>query len=139
MKNVPGALLTFLGICLPRAKIANNTVPVGGLGAWGQNVRCLREMKITDHRETQPEARPGHSGVPVSGHQGPEARCHGRGNVQSSQVLFDLICNSSFLALSQAPGDTMTSSMTSSDSLSLIKTGPKIHYEYDFQYILYVK
>ena len=24
-------------------------------------------------------------------------------------------------------------------SLSLIKTGPKIHYEYDFQYILYVK
>ena len=25
--------------------------------------------------ETEPEARPGHSGVPVCGHQGPEARC----------------------------------------------------------------
>ena len=51
---LPGALLTFLGIGLPRAKIAIDSVPVVGHG------RCLREKKIRKHGETPPEARPGH-------------------------------------------------------------------------------
>ena len=77
-------LFTFQGMCLPWAKVANNTVPVGRLGALGQNVRCLGETEITDHRENQPVARLSHSGVPVYGHQGPEARCQAPGGTQST-------------------------------------------------------
>ena len=75
---LPGALLTFLGIGLPRAKIAIDSVPVVGHG------RCLREKKIREHGETPPEARHGHSGVPVFGHAGPGARCQAPGGTESA-------------------------------------------------------
>ena len=38
------------------------------LVSLGPNVRCLGEKKITEHGETEPEARPGTCGVPVSEH-----------------------------------------------------------------------